>query len=409
MNQCASRLCRKVAERSSDAGVRRRPRLRLLAPPPVRARRAVRPPSPASDVGRGQARQAPHPDLRGSAATFRRPDLGRRRCPLCARGRRSGIAIAGVTLGAAGYGTFLPRARHPGRTTGPRHLRRWRAGRCTSPTWPWSAPSPRTSTTQVDAAATARSTRTRHNHDRGRTTSRRAQAARVAVPLLGEPQMRRLRAAGTEVIVGTCPDLGVVQPIAQPLRTWARHLSRHMAAGADGRGGGCRRYHRVPRRPARARVRRGSAERPLLRGPFPSVCGRLPTGHPGDAPVGARRPRPAHPGPLGQCVHHPARQAGGQGSRASRGPPGKRGSSHRGPPDYGGAEHRNLGPAAACNGALTGTESASTSEISHSGHTCYHPVASRWHHRGQTVEHCHPDRAFAPSPARTQESPCPKP
>ena len=51
----------------------------------------------------------------------------------------------------------------------------------------------------------------------------------VAVPYL-ETAVRRLRAVGTEVIVGTCPDLGVIQPIAQPLRTWARRQSRHMAA-----------------------------------------------------------------------------------------------------------------------------------------------------------------------------------
>lgn len=39
----------------------------------------------------------------------------------------------------------------------------------------------------------------------------------------------RLRALGAEVIVGTCPDLGTIRPLAQPLRTVARHLSRQMA------------------------------------------------------------------------------------------------------------------------------------------------------------------------------------
>ncbi|TKJ18797.1 SGNH/GDSL hydrolase family protein [Blastococcus sp. CCUG 61487] len=42
--------------------------------------------------------------------------------------------------------------------------------------------------------------------------------------------VRRLRAAGAEVVVGTCPDLGTVRPIAQPLRTLARRWSRQMAA-----------------------------------------------------------------------------------------------------------------------------------------------------------------------------------
>ena len=40
----------------------------------------------------------------------------------------------------------------------------------------------------------------------------------------------RLREHGSEVVVGTCPDLGTVTPLAQPLRTVARRLSRQMAA-----------------------------------------------------------------------------------------------------------------------------------------------------------------------------------
>lgn len=40
----------------------------------------------------------------------------------------------------------------------------------------------------------------------------------------------RLREAGAEVVVGTCPDLGAVQPVAQPLRTLARRWSRDLAA-----------------------------------------------------------------------------------------------------------------------------------------------------------------------------------
>jgi lysophospholipase L1-like esterase len=42
--------------------------------------------------------------------------------------------------------------------------------------------------------------------------------------------VRRLRAAGCEVVVGTCPDLGTIRPIAQPLRTFARRWSRQLAA-----------------------------------------------------------------------------------------------------------------------------------------------------------------------------------
>jgi lysophospholipase L1-like esterase len=41
---------------------------------------------------------------------------------------------------------------------------------------------------------------------------------------------RRLREAGCEVVVGTCPDLGTVEPIQHPLRWLARRLSRQLAA-----------------------------------------------------------------------------------------------------------------------------------------------------------------------------------
>jgi lysophospholipase L1-like esterase len=45
-----------------------------------------------------------------------------------------------------------------------------------------------------------------------------------------EDAVRRLTTAGCEVVVGTCPDLGTIRPIAQPLRTFARRWSRQMAA-----------------------------------------------------------------------------------------------------------------------------------------------------------------------------------
>jgi lysophospholipase L1-like esterase len=50
----------------------------------------------------------------------------------------------------------------------------------------------------------------------------------VAVPFL-EDTVRRLRAMGAEVVVGTTPDLGTIRPLAQPLRAYARRLSREMA------------------------------------------------------------------------------------------------------------------------------------------------------------------------------------
>ncbi|MFN8076732.1 MAG: SGNH/GDSL hydrolase family protein [Kineosporiaceae bacterium] len=42
--------------------------------------------------------------------------------------------------------------------------------------------------------------------------------------------VRRLRGAGCQVVVGTCPDLGTIEPIAQPLRWVARRWSRQLAA-----------------------------------------------------------------------------------------------------------------------------------------------------------------------------------
>jgi lysophospholipase L1-like esterase len=45
-----------------------------------------------------------------------------------------------------------------------------------------------------------------------------------------ERATRRLLASGCEVVVGTCPDLGTIEPIAQPLRYLARQWSRNLAA-----------------------------------------------------------------------------------------------------------------------------------------------------------------------------------
>jgi len=45
-----------------------------------------------------------------------------------------------------------------------------------------------------------------------------------------EQTVRALVAIDCEVIVGTCPDLGTIEPVAQPLRLLARRWSRDMAA-----------------------------------------------------------------------------------------------------------------------------------------------------------------------------------
>ena len=51
----------------------------------------------------------------------------------------------------------------------------------------------------------------------------------AAVRHLGDA-VRRLRAAGCKVVVGTCPDVGAIQPIKPPLRWLARAWSRQLAA-----------------------------------------------------------------------------------------------------------------------------------------------------------------------------------
>lgn len=53
----------------------------------------------------------------------------------------------------------------------------------------------------------------------------RAAAVRSLIEAVDE-----LRELGAEVVVGTCPDLGVVRPVAQPLRLLAQHWSRDLAA-----------------------------------------------------------------------------------------------------------------------------------------------------------------------------------
>ena len=52
---------------------------------------------------------------------------------------------------------------------------------------------------------------------------------RTSQRLLGDA-VRRLRDAGVEVVIATCPDLGTIEPIAPPLKQVARAWSRRLAA-----------------------------------------------------------------------------------------------------------------------------------------------------------------------------------
>ncbi len=51
----------------------------------------------------------------------------------------------------------------------------------------------------------------------------------VSVRLLSDA-VHRLRSAGVQVVVGTCPDLGTVRPLASPLRQVVGRMSRELAA-----------------------------------------------------------------------------------------------------------------------------------------------------------------------------------
>ncbi|MGH3899818.1 MAG: GDSL-type esterase/lipase family protein [Pseudonocardiaceae bacterium] len=91
--------------------------------------------------------------------------------------------------------------------------------------------------------------------------------------LLGEA-VSRLRTAGAAVVVGTCPDLGAVRSILQPLRALARAVSLGTGPAAARRG--------TPgRRPARAAVRCAGprvadpTRRAVQPGPLPPVSCRL--------------------------------------------------------------------------------------------------------------------------------------
>jgi lysophospholipase L1-like esterase len=63
---------------------------------------------------------------------------------------------------------------------------------------------------------------------------------RTSATLLGI-EVARLRTAGAEVVVGTCPDLGTIRPIPQPLRwvvrSWGRMLAKAQRRVVERAGG----------------------------------------------------------------------------------------------------------------------------------------------------------------------------
>ena len=103
--------------------------------------------------------------------------------------------------------------------------------------------------------------------------------------------VRRLRTAGAEVVVGTCPDLGTVEPVYQPLRWLARRACRQLAAaqtiGAVEQGGRTVSLGDLlgPEFEANPRELFGP-------GPLPPVGGGLRDGGDGGAADGLRGARP---------------------------------------------------------------------------------------------------------------------
>ena len=100
--------------------------------------------------------------------------------------------------------------------------------------------------------------------------------------------VRRLRELGAEVVVGTCPDLGTVEPVPQPLRWIARRASRQLAAAqtiAVVEAGG----RTVSLGDILGPGVRGLAVGDVRAGPVPPVGGRLRQRRGRDAALGLRR------------------------------------------------------------------------------------------------------------------------
>jgi lysophospholipase L1-like esterase len=142
-----------------------------------------------------------------------------------------------------------------------------------------------------------------------------------------------LRQAGAQVVVGTCPDLGTVKPVMQPLRTVAAWWSRRLAAAqtvATVDAGGisvssatCWRRTSAPSRTCGATT---ASTRPrTATGRWPTRCCRA-----------CWRARSADPGQRADQRQRPGRAAGRQGGRPRAGVevdplPGAEGTGRPGP------------------------------------------------------------------------------
>ena len=118
----------------------------------------------------------------------------------------------------------------------------------------------------------------RADHDRRQRRDPPDEAVGVG-PLTSTDAVRRLRERGAEVVVGTCPDLGTIEPIPQPLRYMRPPVEPAAGRRADRRRRRGRRPHRLARRPARPRVRapgRGRCSPTTASTPRPPATPRPP-------------------------------------------------------------------------------------------------------------------------------------
>ncbi len=125
-----------------------------------------------------------------------------------------------------------------------------------------------------------------------------------------EEAIARLRSQGTAVVVGTCPDLGALRPVPQPLRSLGSRMSRQLAAAqreAAVGGGRARGVARARRRP----LLHHQPRRDVQPGPVPPERDRLPADGEGTAAVGARRGRARRRG----AVRAPSTGLGGERRR----------------------------------------------------------------------------------------------
>ena len=125
-----------------------------------------------------------------------------------------GADVGRQTLGAI-IATGVAALRGP---PGPAHQRRRRRARSPG-AWTSSSPTPST---------TCR-TRTSPSSSSAPTTSPTASTSRSPCAT-SRPRSAGCATPGAEVVVGTCPDLGTLEPVAQPLRSLARRWSRDLAA-----------------------------------------------------------------------------------------------------------------------------------------------------------------------------------